>query len=210
MSAEGPSPDELIAAYASGVIPAADPGRETPDPCAILPLDGLRVSRKLAKLVRSGRFEIRTDTAFGAVLRGCAEPGPGRQEVWLDAPLIRAYTRLHERGLAHSIEAWRDGALVGGLYGVGLGAAFFGESMFHRPEAGGSGASQVCLVALVERLRAGGFELLDVQYLTPHLARFGCIEIPRAEYLGRLARALRRRASWPGAADGGSRKGMPG
>ncbi len=198
---EGPSPDRLIAAYARGAFPAADPASgalvwRSPDPRAVLPLDGLRVASKLAKLVRCGRFEIRSDTAFEAVVRACAELGRGREEAWLDERLVRAHTRLHRLGLAHSVEAWRDGALVGGLYGAALGAAFFGESMFHRAAAGGSGASKVCLVALVERLRAGGFELLDVQYLTPHLERFGCVEIPRAEYLERLGRALRRPARW--------------
>lgn len=207
-SLPGPSPDRLIAAYAAGAFPMADPASgeivwQTPDPRAVLPLDGLRVPSGLAKLVRSGRFEIRADTAFEAVVRFCAELGPRREEAWLDERLIRAQVRLHRLGLAHSLEAWRDGVLVGGLYGVAIGAAFFGESMFHRAAAGGSDASKVCLVALVERLRAGGFELLDLQYLTPHLERFGGVEIPGTEYQERLESALRRQASWAAPAASG-------
>lgn len=206
MAAASPTPEALLAGYRSGAF--ALPNRETgevewlsPDPRAILPLDGLRVPHSLAGVARSGRFEIRSDTAFEAVVRACAEPRPGREELWLDEPTVRAHNRLHELGMAHSVEAWRGGALVGGLFGVQLGAAFFGESMFHRAELGGRDASKVCLIRLVEWLCAGGFELLEVQYLTPHLARLGCVEIPRADYLQRLERALGRRASWPGTAE---------
>jgi len=195
------TPEALIAAYRRGEFAMAD--GETgelewrdPDPRAILPLDGIRVARRLARVERAGRFAIRVDTDFAAVLRACAKPRPGSEEVWIDTRLARAFTRLHELGVAHSVEAWRDGALVGGLFGVRLGAAFFGESMFHRAELGGRDASKVCLVRLVEGLVAGGFELLDVQYLTPHLASLGCVEIPRRDYLERLGRALRAAADW--------------
>ena len=205
-SPEGPlKPEALVAGYRRGafVLPAATSGElewVSPDPRAILPLDGLRVSHSLAGAARSGRFEIRRDTAFAAVVRACAEPRPGRQELWLDERMVGGYLGLHELGLAHSVEAWRGGVLVGGLFGVRLGGAFFGESMFHDAERGGSDASKLCLLRLVEWLRAGGFELLDVQYLTPHLARLGCIEIPRADFLERLERALGARTSWPAAA----------
>jgi leucyl/phenylalanyl-tRNA--protein transferase len=141
-------------------------------------------------------FTLATDTAFERVIRACAEPRAGRRDTWLSDRLISIYCELAARGFAHSIEAWRDGELVGGLYGVALGAAFFGESMFSRPERGGRDASKVCLVALVNTLRAGGFTLLDTQFATRHLERFGCIEIPRAEYLERLREALQRRALW--------------
>jgi leucyl/phenylalanyl-tRNA--protein transferase len=131
------------------------------------------------------------------VIRACAEPRADRRETWLDERLIAAYVELHERGFAHSVEAFRDGELVGGLYGVQLGAAFFGESMFSRPEQGGTDASKVCLVELVRILREHGFTLLDTQFTTRHLARFGCVEIPRARYLELLEAAIRRRASFP-------------
>jgi leucyl/phenylalanyl-tRNA--protein transferase len=202
MDLQDPTPDLLISAYTRGVFPMADARTGelvwlSPDPRAILPLDELRVSRSLARVVRSGRFEIRTDTAFELVMRACAESRPDRDETWIDDRLIRAYTALHALGLAHSVEAWREGELVGGLYGVQVGAAFCGESMFHRPELGGTDASKVCLVRLVEWLRAGSFQLLDVQFMTPHLARLGCVEISREAYLERLGRALRRWGDWP-------------
>jgi leucyl/phenylalanyl-tRNA--protein transferase len=202
MDLQDPTPDLLISAYTRGVFPMADARTGelvwlSPDPRAILPLDQLRVSRSLARVVRSGRFEIRTDTAFELVMRACAESRPDRDETWIDDRLIRAYTALHALGLAHSVEAWREGELVGGLYGVQVGAAFCGESMFHRPELGGTDASNVCLVRLVEWLRAGSFQLLDVQFMTPHLARLGCVEISREAYLERLGRALRRWGDWP-------------
>jgi len=209
-----PTPGELLAGYRRGAF--ALPNRETgelewvsPDPRGILPLDGLRVSHSLADAVRSERFEIRCDTAFETVVRACAEPRPGREELWLDEPTIRAHCRLYEAGMAHSVEAWRSGELVGGLFGVQLGAAFFGESMFHA-EPGGRDASKVCLIRLVERLRTGGFQLLDVQYLTPHLARLGCVEIPRSEYLKLLEAALVRQATWSASVDLGSTRIEPG
>lgn len=202
MSLQDPSPDELLAAYARGLFPMADRASgelvwHSPDPRAILPLDRFEIPSGMRRVLRSGRFEIRLDTEFEAVMRACATPRCPGDEQWIDERLITLYGRLHAMGTAHTVEAWRQGVLVGGLYGVRLGAAFFAESMFHRAEAGGSDASKVCLVRLVEILRAGGFDLVDVQYLTPHLARFGCLEIPRADYLERLARALRRTAAWP-------------
>jgi leucyl/phenylalanyl-tRNA--protein transferase len=198
---ERPGAELLIAAYARGIFPMAEPRTGeirwySPDPRAILPLDSFHVPKSLARRVRSARFEVTTDRAFERVMRACAAPAPGRRSSWIDDRLIEAYADLARRGLAHSLEAWREGVLAGGLYGVHLGAAFFGESMFSRPGRGGTDASKVCLVALVERLRAGGFELCDVQFQTPHLERFGCVEIPRAHYLRRLARALRREARW--------------
>lgn len=203
MDLERPNAELLLRAYARGIFPMADPHTGkidyySPDPRAVIPLADFHVPRSLARVARSGVFELRSDTAFEAVIRACAEPRPGRRETWLNERLIRAYLELHARGFAHSVEAWRDGRLVGGLYGVHLGAAFFGESMFSRPEAGGRDSSKVCLAALVSWLRAGGFHLLDTQFVTPHLARFGCVEIPRERYLERLEEALERRGRWPG------------
>jgi leucyl/phenylalanyl-tRNA--protein transferase len=172
-------------------------GYYSPDPRAIIPLDGFHLPRSLARIARRGVFELRSDTVFEAVIRACAEPRRERPETWLDERLVRAYLELHARGFAHSVEAWRDGRLVGGLYGVHLGAAFFGESMFSRPEAGGRDSSKLCLAALVAWLREGGFHLLDTQFRTAHLARFGCVELPRALYLERLEEALERRGRWP-------------
>ncbi|MCE2390892.1 MAG: leucyl/phenylalanyl-tRNA--protein transferase [Proteobacteria bacterium] len=200
---QDPTPDLLIRAYSRGIFPMVDRRSGevvwlSPDPRGILPLDGLRVSKSLARAVRSGRFEIRSNGAFGEVIRECAAARPGRWETWIDERLVDAYTRLHEMGLAHSVEAWRDGELVGGLYGVQVGAAFCGESMFSRPERGGTDASKVCLVKLVEWLRGGGFQLLDTQFTSPHLERLGVIEVPRDAYLERLGEALRRWGDWPG------------
>jgi leucyl/phenylalanyl-tRNA--protein transferase len=194
----------LLRVYASGIFPMVDPrsgaiGYYSPDPRAVIPLERFHVPRSLARVVAKGAFELRTDTAFERVIRACAEPRADRRETWLDERLIGAYVELHERGFAHSVEAWRDERLVGGLYGVQIGAAFFGESMFSRPEQGGTDASKVCLVELVRVLRAGGFALLDTQFTTRHLERFGCVEIPRARYLELLEDAIHRPARWPDA-----------
>ena len=156
-----------------------------PGPRAVIPLDAFHVPRSLRQTVRKSVFEVTVNADFPGVIRACAE----REETWISAEIERAYTELHRLGLAHSVEAWRAGQLAGGLYGVALGGAFFGESMFSRE----TDASKVALVALVERLRARGFVLLDTQFLTPHLARFGAVEIPRAEYERRLAEALQCR-----------------
>jgi leucyl/phenylalanyl-tRNA--protein transferase len=192
-----------LLAYRRGVFPMADSesgelGWYSPDPRAVIPLDRFHVPRSLVRLMRQQRFELRTNTAFEAVMRACAEAAPGRESSWIDERLIEVYAELHRMGAAHSIEAWRDGQLVGGLYGVHLGRAFCGESMFSRPESGGTDASKVCLARLVDCLSGRGFELLDTQFLTPHLARFGCVELPRARYLELLAAALEGPASrWP-------------
>jgi leucyl/phenylalanyl-tRNA--protein transferase len=198
-----PTPELLVEAYRRGIFPMADPdsGRidwYSPDPRAVFPLERFHVPKSVARVVRSARFEVATDTAFEAVMRECAAPHAGRERTWIDERLVAAYVGLHRRGLAHSVEAFRDGELVGGLYGVHLGGAFFGESMFSRPERGGSDASKVCLVSLVELLRARGFRLLDTQFWTPHLARFGCVRVRRARYLELLADALAVRTTWPG------------
>lgn len=184
-------PGTLIAAYRSGLFPMGlgRVGRGTmgwwsPDPRGVLPLDGMQVTRSLRRSRR--RFEIRVDTAFEQVISACADPS--RSGRWITDPVARAYLRLHELGWAHSVECWREGALAGGLYGVAVGGLFAGESMFHRH----TDASKVALLALVELLAADGDRrrLLDVQWRTPHLATLGVIEIPRAEYLERLHKAL--------------------
>ena len=154
-----------------------------PDPRAIIPLDGFHAPRSLRQIIRKGTFEVTADEDFPGVIQACAT----REETWISDEIIRVYIDLHTLGVAHSIECWREGRLAGGLYGVALGGAFFGESMFSRE----TDASKVALVALVERLRDRGFTLLDTQYQTPHLARFGAIEIPRRDYERRLAAALR-------------------
>lgn len=157
----------------------------SPDPRAIIPLESFHASKTLLATVRRGVFEIRLNSAFSEVMRQCADRDEGS---WITPSILRAYGELHRAGLAHSVEAWRGGELVGGLYGVALGGAFFGESMFHRQRD----ASKVALVALVNRLRERGYSLLDVQWSTDHLRRFGCVEIPREEYLCKLAAALNR------------------
>jgi len=180
------TPEVLVAAYAQGVFPMAVHGRIRwfcPDPRAILPLDSFHASKTLMSTIRRGAFEVRLNQAFDEVVRGCADREDG---TWISAEIMRAYGELHRLGIAHSVEAWKDGRLMGGLYGVALGGAFFGESMFHRARD----ASKVALVALVERMRQRGFVLLDIQYLTDHLERFGAIEIPRSEYFRRLAAAI--------------------
>ena len=152
----------------------------------VIPLDGLRISRRLARTVRSDRFEVRLDTAFAEVIAGCAAPRPGRMETWINRTIESLCHELFARGRAHCVEAWREGRLVGGLYGVALGGAFFGESMFSEERD----ASKVALVHLVARLRLAGFTLLDAQFMTDHLASFGAIEIAKADYRRRLAAAL--------------------
>lgn len=158
----------------------------------ILPLTNFHLPKSLAKLLRQERFTLTANTAFGAVMEGCAEPAPGRTETWINDQILRGYAALHARGHAHSLECWQDGELVGGLYGVELGAAFFGESMFTRARD----ASKVALAHLVARLRAGGYLLLDTQFLTLHLARFGAVEIGREPYRALLSDAVSRRADF--------------
>jgi len=188
------TPDVLLAAYRRGLFPMADPKTRAvdwyaPDPRAILPLDGFRVSRSLRRACRSGGFEVWSDRDFEGTIDGCA----ARRETWISPQIRAAYAALHRLGHAHSVEAWRDGALVGGLYGVHAGGAFMGESMFHRA----TDASKVALVALVAAMRRRGFALLDIQFMTRHLYSFGAMEITRAEYLRRLAAALRLSPAWP-------------
>ena len=193
------SPAILLQAYAGGIFPMAesadDPELFWVDPTrrGIIPLDAFHVPRRLKRVVRRGRFAVRCDTAFAAVMRGCAAASETRPSTWINDEIIRLYGALFEAGAAHSVECWRDGALVGGLYGVSLGAAFFGESMF----SCASDASKVALVHLVARLRLGGYRLLDTQFVTPHLAQFGAVEITRARYRRLLAEALRYRAAFP-------------
>src|SRR5438552_2056396 len=165
----------------------------------ILPLDGFHVPRRLQRVLRRGRFEVRVDTEFAAVIRSCAEASETRPATWINDEIVRLYTALFERGAAHSVECWQEGELVGGLYGVSLGAAFFGESMFSRV----TDASKVALVHLVARLRLGGYRLLDTQFLTPHLAQFGALEISRARYHRLLTEALNYRAGFPRDLPGG-------
>jgi leucyl/phenylalanyl-tRNA--protein transferase len=187
--------DLLISAYTSGWFPMAVEDGEirwySPDPRGIIPLDSFHAPKRLGRIVRQGRFEVRVDSDFAAVIRACAE----RQDdegSWIDEQILESYCELHAIGIAHSVETWLDGSLVGGLYGVALGGAFFGESMFHRV----SDASKVALVALVERLRDRGYRLLDTQWVTEHLLQFGAIEIPRRRYLRLLSEALKIRATF--------------
>ena len=191
-------PELLLRAYSLGVFQMAD-SRDARDvfwvePRArgVLPLDGFHLSHSLAKVLRSERFGITADRAFDRVMAACAEPRPDRPETWINPTIVAAYRALHARGHAHSVECWSGSDLVGGLYGVKLGAAFFGESMFARARD----ASKCALAALVARLRVGGFRLLDTQFLTDHLARFGTVEIDRADYRGLLASALAARGDF--------------
>jgi len=190
--------DDLIDCYRRGVFPMADARHDERlflvDPArrGVIPLDGFHVSRRLARTLRSGRFDARVDSAFGAVIEACAAPRPGRLETWINRTIQALCGELFLRGLAHSVETWRDGRLVGGLYGVSIGGAFFGESMFSVERD----ASKVALAHLVGRLRAGGFKLLDAQFITDHLQTFGAVEISRGEYRRRLAVALACRADF--------------
>jgi leucyl/phenylalanyl-tRNA---protein transferase len=185
----------LVRAYEAGWFPMSVDGEVrwySPDPRGVLPLDAVHVPDRLARLVRQGRFEIRVDTAFAEVITACA--ARELDETWIDASIVASYVELHRQGIAHSVEAWQEGRLAGGLYGVSLGGAFFGESMFHHV----TDASKVALHALVDRLRARRYALLDIQWVTPHLARFGAVEIPRRVYLQRLSAALRRDCRFEG------------
>jgi leucyl/phenylalanyl-tRNA--protein transferase len=189
------SPDSLLAAYAQGAFPMASAGGAirwyTADPRGILPLEKFHIPHTLAQLVRNPKkFEVRINHNFAATMRSCCQGRP--DGTWINDRLIAAYVRLHEIGYAHSVETWWDGELVGGLYGVSLGGAFFGESMFHRR----TNASKLALVHLVHRLRERGFELLDTQAQTPHLRRFGCIEISADDYLQRLEKAMMKRCDF--------------
>lgn len=192
------TPDLLLRAYAIGIFPMAESRIDPelhwidPDLRGVLPLDRLHVPRKLRAKIRRGIFEVRCNTAFQEVIRGCAEPAENRPDTWINPVIEQLYNELYEMGFAHSVECWQDDRLVGGLYGVSLGAAFFGESMFSRA----TDASKVALVQLVLRLRKGGFQLLDTQFTTPHLTRFGAREIPREDYRRLLTRAVSSQAEF--------------
>ena len=181
------TPEVLVRAYAAGLFPMDVEGRIewfSPDPRTIIDLDAFRAPRNIRQRYRNRHFEIRINSRFEEVIRACADRDEG---TWISDEIVAAYTELHRLGLAHSVESWREGELAGGLYGVALGGAFFGESMFYRQ----ADASKIALVALVERMKARGYVLLDVQFTTRHLERFGAIQIPRAEYLARLKEAVR-------------------
>ena len=192
------TPSLLLRAYACGIFPMADSADDPtlywvePEIRGVLPLDRFHVPRRLARTVRADLFEIWIDRDFEAVIAGCATPRAGRQATWINAPIRRLYGALFRAGHVHTVEAWREGRLVGGLYGVKLGAAFFGESMFSDERD----ASKVALVHLVARLRRGGFRLLDAQFLTAHLAQFGAVEMPRDDYVQRLDAALAEEAAF--------------
>ncbi|MDR6759003.1 leucyl/phenylalanyl-tRNA--protein transferase [Mycoplana sp. BE70] len=182
----------MLRAYSIGLFPMADSADDPelfwvePDIRGVIPLDRFHISHSLAKKIRKAPYEIRIDTAFEAVMACCAEAAPDRPSTWINSKIRSLYATLHQMGHAHSVEAWEDGQLVGGLYGVSLGAAFFGESMFSRR----SDASKICLVYLVDRLKQRGFRLLDTQFTTEHLKTFGAIDVPKADYEGMLAKAL--------------------
>ena len=184
--------DLLLKAYASGVFPMADSADDPevfwvrPESRGVIPLDGFHVPRSLAKVIRQGRFEISFDRDFASVVDACAESREVRRSTWINGPIREAYAKLFEIGHCHTVEARREGQLIGGLYGVSLGRAFFGESMFSRE----TDASKVCLVHLIERLRERGFVLLDTQFTTEHLKRFGAVDVPRRRYERMLEEAL--------------------
>ncbi len=202
------SPELLLRAYAVGLFPmsesADDPGLFWVDPerRGIIPLDGFHLPKRLARTLKQDRFEVRVDTAFDAVIAACAEARAQQQETWINGRIRQLYAELFRIGHVHTVECWSGGELVGGLYGVSLGRAFFGESMFHRA----TDASKVALCHLVARLRVGGYQLLDTQFQTEHLAQFGTVEVPRRRYKAMLERALiGPRAEW-----GAAGEAMPG
>jgi leucyl/phenylalanyl-tRNA--protein transferase len=190
------TPDLLLSAYAQGIFPMAGEDDRIywydPDPRAILPLDNFHLPRSLRRTIRKGEYGISRDKAFGDVIRACAQPALGREETWINQEIIEAYEQLHHLGFAHSLEVWRNDLLIGGLYGVSLNGLYAGESMFSREK----NASKVALVYLVAHLRRQGFVLLDIQFLTEHLERFGAIEITRDEYKKSLALALNHPAKY--------------
>ncbi len=186
------TPEVLLRAYACGIFPMAESADDPtlfwvePEMRGVIPLDGLRISSRLARTVRADAFTVTVNTVFKAVISGCAAPQPGRDDTWINKRIRDLYTGLHQIGHSHSVEVWENDDLVGGLYGVSLGRAFFGESMFHRARD----ASKVALVHLVARLIAGGFALLDTQYVTEHLRSLGAVEISRRRYRTLLDKAI--------------------
>ena len=192
------TPEILLKAYAAGIFPMAEDEDDPtlfwvePRERGIMPLDGFRIGRRLARTVRADPFDVRVDHDFDAVIAGCAAPRRDRDRTWISERIRRLYGELFDLGQCHTVETYRAGRLVGGLYGVRLGAAFFGESMFHRERD----ASKVALVHLVARLKRGGFRLLDTQFVTQHLAQFGAVEVPRRTYKQMLRNAMEHAADW--------------
>ena len=192
------TPELIIRAYQAGIFPMAeDAGSDdlfwvSPQKRGVIPLDGFHISLSIRKNLKTNPYEIRIDTSFEGVIEGCATSGTDRDSTWINPAIRRLYGQLFERGICHTVEVWDGEALVGGLYGLSIGAAFFGESMFHRR----TGASKIALAHLVSRLKAGGYRLLDTQFMTDHLRTFGGIEIPREEYEVRLAEALQHRGDF--------------
>lgn len=186
------TPELIVRAYRAGIFPMAEDANSpdlfwvAPEKRGVLPLDGFNISRSLRKVLRQHVFSVKVDTDFGAIIDGCAAAAPDRPSTWINDAIRSVYGELFRRGIAHTVEVWDGTELVGGLYGLAIGGAFFGESMFHRR----TDASKIALAHLVERLNAGGFVLLDTQFLTPHLASLGGMEISREEYEERLAEAL--------------------
>ena len=192
------TPELIIRAYRAGIFPMSEDADDedlfwvSPEMRGIIPLEGFHVSASLRKAIRKSGFVVRTDTDFAAIIEGCATVGADRDSTWINRTIRSVYGELFRRGVAHTVEVWDGGELVGGLYGLAIGGAFFGESMFHRR----TNASKIAMAHLVDRLRAGGFVLLDTQFVTPHLASLGGIEIPREEYEDRLADALLVEGDW--------------
>ncbi|MBD8064723.1 leucyl/phenylalanyl-tRNA--protein transferase [Devosia sp. PTR5] len=192
------TPELIVRAYRAGIFPMAEDAADenlfwvSPEQRGILPLEGFHLSRSLRKAMRRNGWVVRVDTDFPAVIEACASVGEDRDTTWINGTIRRVYGQLFDQGVAHTVEVWHGDDLVGGLYGLAIDGAFFGESMFHRR----TDASKIATAHLVERLVAGGFRLLDTQFLTPHLASLGGIEIPRAEYEDRLAAALKVKANW--------------
>jgi len=203
------NPEELLLAYRLGIFPMAESRKAKdvlwvrPHERCILPLDKFHVPRRLAATVRSDRYQITVDKDFSAVIRGCAEAQPGRRETWINEAIVDVFELLHTRGFAHSVEVWHEGKIVGGLYGLALGAAFFAESKFSRM----TDASKVALVHLAARLKAGGYSLLDAQFPNPHLEQFGAITVTEERFQTLLAKALSREANFYGLAPGGGGPG---
>lgn len=192
------TPELILRAYQAGIFPMAEDASSSdvfwvsPEKRGIIPLDAAHFSRSLRKTLRTHGYNVRVDTDFSGVIEGCATAGTERDSTWINAEIRRLYGALFDRGYVHTVEVWDGPDLVGGLYGVSMGAAFFGESMFHRK----TDCSKIAMAHLIERLRAGGYRLLDTQFVTPHLQTFGGIEIPREDYELRLADALAHQSDW--------------
>ena len=192
------TPELIIRAYRAGIFPMAEDAADedlfwvSPEMRGIIPLDGFRLSTSLRKAIRKSGFVVKVDTDFDAIIEGCATVGADRDSTWINRTIRAVYGELFRRGVAHTVEVWDGAELVGGLYGLAIGGAFFGESMFHRR----TNASKMAMAHLVERLNAGGFVLLDTQFVTPHLASLGGVEIPREQYEERLAEALPVQGDW--------------